>query len=338
MRIGLGMNTHGLIGRDENNSYLQPLRADEMKLVEISQLAERLGYGGIWFGDHVVMEQNGNRNYPGNVTGARPYSLEQEIIDITVALAVAAVSTSQVEIGTAVLIAPYRHPLVVAHQLASIDVLSGGRLTVGVGAGWAQGEFAALGVPYEHRGRITDECIEIYKLAWTSSPVEYAGEFFHFSDIALNPKPAQKPRPKVVYGGTTPAGARRAVRYCDGFFPTLKEPYGLPGKFDDLRRVVADEAARIGRNLEGFELWASTSALVTDASNTLASQTPRRTLTGKAEQVLEDLQRFADHGYTKCVIFFEVPSATVAEQIEIVHRFAEEVLPFTEDIVASAWP
>jgi probable F420-dependent oxidoreductase len=284
------------------------------------------------------MEQGGVSNYPGNVSGSRPYSHQQEIIDVTVALAAAAVSTSQVEIGTAVLIAPYRNPLVVAHQLASIDVLSGGRLTVGVGAGWARGEFAALGVPYEHRGRITDECIEVYKSVWSSSPAAYAGKFFSFENIAVDPKPLQDPRPKLMYGGTTPAGARRAVRHCDGFFPTLKEPFGSPGKFDHLRESIVKEAERIDRELNGFELWASTAALVTDMQHPRARQVPRHTLTGTAEQVLEDLHRFAAHGYSKCVIFFEVPSASVAEQVDIMHRFAEEVLPYTEAIVPSAWP
>ncbi len=131
---------------------------------------------------------------------------------MAVVMGAVAACTSRIKLGTSVLIAPYRHPLSDARQFATVDVLSQGRLMLGVGSGWMQEEFAACGQDYEVRNAQTDECLQIYKRSWTEEKVEFDGEFYKFDDISMDPKPLQKPHPPIVFGGNTPAGARRAIR------------------------------------------------------------------------------------------------------------------------------
>jgi probable F420-dependent oxidoreductase len=332
--IGLGMNTHGLVYRDEHDASLHNLAATDMQLPRLAQLAERLGYHSLWFGDHFAMERPIDSSHPANVSGKRAYPDRPVMLDTAVSMTTAAASTSTIKVASSTIIAPYRHPLTVAHQFATIDAVSGGRVIMGVSAGWAPGEFAAVGASFEHRGAITDECLEIYKLAWTEPWPEYHGRFFEFGDISVEPKPAQKPHPPIVYGGMTEAGARRAARHCDGLYPILLDRSADPGRFDGLLDVVSGEAERVGRDLRGFQLLGFVSALVTDASHELAQADPRPTLCGTAEQVLEDMARFAEHGYSHLTIYPEVPSGTIAEMLELVERLGTEVIPEAAEIDA----
>ncbi len=328
------MNTHGLVYRDETDARLNNLDPAEMELPRISQLAERLGYHSLWFGDHVLMERPTDSMHPANVSGKRAYADRPVMLDTVVAMTTAAACTGAIRVASSTIIAPYRHPLAVAHQFATLDAVSNGRVIMGVSAGWAPGEFAGLGASFEDRGAVTEECIEIYKLAWTEPWLEYEGRFFQFSDVSLEPKPVQDPRPPLIYGGMTPAGARRAARLCDGLYPMFLDRMADPARFDDLAEAAAREGERVGRDLSEFQLLAFVSALITDASHELACAEPRPTLCGTAEQILEDMARFAEHGYSHCTIYPEVPSGTVGEQIELVERLGEAVVPAARGIEA----
>src|SRR5262249_43629652 len=148
-----------------------------------------------------------------------------------------AISTTRLKLGTSVLIAPYRNPLSDARQFATVDVLSNGRLLLGVGAGWMAEEFAALGVPYTERAGRTEECIEIYKRSWADDLVNFQGRFYQFNELSMDPKPIQRPRPPLIYGGVTPTGARRAVRCCDGFYPIFLDTYADPARYASLQDI-----------------------------------------------------------------------------------------------------
>jgi alkanesulfonate monooxygenase SsuD/methylene tetrahydromethanopterin reductase-like flavin-dependent oxidoreductase (luciferase family) len=149
--------------------------------------------------------------------------------------------------------------------------------------------------------------------------------------VSLEPKPVQKPHPPIVFGAVTEAGARRAARTSDGLYPMFLDAYADPGRFDQLREVVLREGERIGRDLSGFRLYAFASGLVTDPID----GDRRRTLTGSADQVLGDLERFAAYGYSHLTMHFEVASGTIEELFEIVERFAAEVLPAAAELEAA---
>jgi probable F420-dependent oxidoreductase len=329
--VGLAMSTHGLLRRDERDFFLQRLEPDAMRPIELAQLADRLGYHSLWFSDHVCMGRDLGATHTANESGTRAYPDRPVMLDVVATIGALAAVTERVRLAPSVLIAPYRHPLTVAHQFATLDVLSGGRLIMSAGSGWDPQEFAAVGADYEHRGAVTEECIEIWKHAWTEPYLDWRGRFYEITDVSLEPKPVQKPHPPIVFGAVTEAGARRAARTSDGLYPMFLDSYADPGRFDRLREVVLREGERVGRDLSGFRLYAFASGLVTDP---VASGT-RRTLTGSAEQVLEDLERFARHGYSHVTMHFEVRSGTIGELFEIVERFAAEVLPEAAAIEAA---
>lgn len=331
MDIGLTMSTHGLLTRDERDFFLQKLEPAEMRPVELAVLAERLGYHSVWFSDHVVMGRDLSASHTANESGTRAYPDRPTMLDVVATMSAIAARTSTIRLAPSVLIAPYRHPLTVAHQFATIDVLSNGRLIMGAGSGWDPQEFAAVGADYEQRGAVTEECIEIWKHAWTSDWLDFHGRFYEIADVSLEPKPMQKPYPPIVYGAVTRAGARRAARTSDGLYPMFLDAHADPGRFEHLREAVLREAERIGRDVAGFRLYAFASGLVTRAGDELAGE-PRMTLTGTADQVVADLERFAAHGYSHATMHFHVRSGTIGELYEIVEQFAEEVLPAAREI------
>jgi len=232
-----------------------------------------------------------------------------------------------------VLIAPYRGPLNDARQLATIDVLSSGRLIVGVGAGWMEEEFAALGVPFAERGARTDECIEIYKRAWCDEIVSFTGRHYRFANLSMDPKPVQKPRPPIVYGGVTAGGARRAARLCDGLYPLFLDPGADPFRYARLHDVVRHELEALGRDPGSFLMLAATSMRITDAADPAVPSTQHRPLcTGTPGQVLEDLARFAAAGYSLVICAFDCPSHSVTELCEQIDRAGREILPAAAEI------
>ena len=154
------------------------------------------------------------------------------------------------------LIAPYRHPLTVAHEFATLDAISGGRVMMGVGAGWSQAEFEGLGVSFDDRNEITDECVQIYKLAWAEPVLEFHGRFFDFDDLSMDPKPARPLGPPVYVGGTFGIAARRAARFGDGFYPMFLDLLARPSRMVSVIDALRREADLIGRDLGDFDLLA----------------------------------------------------------------------------------
>jgi probable F420-dependent oxidoreductase len=171
------------------------------------------------------------------------------MLDAAVTMGAVAASTNTLKLGTSVLIVPYRNPLSDARQFATVDALSNGRLILGVGAGWMKEEFDALGLSYAERGAMANECIEIFKRSWTTEVVDFHGRFYNFDSVSMDPKPVKKPRPPIIFGGVVPAGARRAARYCDGFYPIFLDPQAEPKRFAPLLDEIRREAGRLGRDL-----------------------------------------------------------------------------------------
>ena len=171
------------------------------------ELAEALGYHLVMISDHVAITPDVQARYPA------PF------YDPFTALGWLAALTRRVELGTTVIILPYRHPLETARMAANLDRLSSGRLILGIGAGWAKQEFEALGVPFHRRGAITDDYLAAIKAAWTHDVASYEGQFVSFKDVHSTPRPARAPHPPIWVGGASDAALRRAVRHGDGWHP-----------------------------------------------------------------------------------------------------------------------
>jgi probable F420-dependent oxidoreductase len=178
----------------------------------IAVLAERLGYDSLWAGEHVVV--------PSPRADPSPMEPDEPILDPLVTLAHLAAHTERIRLGTGVVILPQRNPLVLAKQVASLDVLSGGRLIVGLGVGYLEPEMRAIGVPMEGRGSRADEYLAAMRALWEEDAPAYRGRYVAFDGVDAHPRPVQRPLP-VVIGGHTRAAHRRAARSADGWYGFL---------------------------------------------------------------------------------------------------------------------
>lgn len=215
--------------------------AEPEHAIRLATLAEATGYESIWAVQHVVMPVEHSSTYPYAEGGAVPGGTAVAIPDPLVWLAWAGAHTTHIRLGTGVLVLPQQHPLVVAKQVATLDRLTGGRVILGIGAGWLQEEFSALDAEFAHRGARTDEGIQVLRRAWSMGPASFDGQHISFPPVHVEPKPGRMPQ--IVVGGHTAAAARRAGRLADGFFPlSCQGPELL--KLVDVVRTAATEAGR----------------------------------------------------------------------------------------------
>jgi probable F420-dependent oxidoreductase len=336
MDIGVTMPTHGLLTRDEGNFYLQRIDPGDVRPFEFGRHAERCGYHSLWFSDHVVMGRDLDMYYPAQLSGRKAYPQRPTMFDAAVIMGGLAEVTSRIKLAPSVHIAPYRHPLSTAHQFACIDYLSRGRLIMGVGVGWEEQEFMALGADFKRRGSITEECVRVYRAAWTQEWIDFDGRFFQIHDVSLDPKPWQKPCPPIVMGATTEKGAARVGRVADGLYTLHLDPHPPIDTWRAIRDACLREGERVGRDMTRFWYGTFASALPCDSGDPIRAGEERPTLTGTPEEILEDIQRFADEGYQHITCHFHVRSGTAQELFEIAQRFAEEVLPSAREIKPAA--
>ena len=217
--------------------------------LELCRRAEAAGFESLWGGEHVILPSRIDSTYPYTADGKIPAEPDTPIPDPLIWLAFAAAAAPTVRLGTCILIVPQRNPLVLAKELATLDRLSGGRLEVGVGVGWMQEEFEALGVPWEHRGARTDEYLAAMRALWSGPHVEFHGRFVDFPPVTCSPRPVQEHIP-ILVGGDTDAAISRAARLADGYFPGE----GDPGRLGALIGRVRDAAARLGRDPASIEI------------------------------------------------------------------------------------
>jgi probable F420-dependent oxidoreductase len=204
--------------------------ADPGTMVDVARQAEALGYESLWAGEHVAL--------PSPRVPPSPLKPDTKLVDPLIALSAVAAVTSRVRLGTGILILPLRNPVVLAKQVASLDVLSRGRFLLGIGVGALVAEFAAVGVPFEDRGQRADDYLDAVRALWSMSEPEHHGRFADFSGVDAHPRPVQEPVP-VIVGGHTQAAFRRAVEKGDGW-------YGFGIDVEETKRCLEDlaEAAR----------------------------------------------------------------------------------------------
>jgi probable F420-dependent oxidoreductase len=258
------------------------------------------------------------------------------IYDPLTVLAFLAAHTRRVELGTAVLVIPYRNPVVVAKQLATIDNLSGGRLVFGTGAGWAREEFDALGVDYDQRGPMTDEFLRVILELWTNPSPTYEGRYIKLHAVHSEPRPIRSPHPPILIGGYGKRAIRRAVALGQGWLP---DGMSLPDleKAIAFLRVSAEAAGRDPRSLEvvlrtGLMLSqvtgdqsAANSATPWEQSASFAEHTERLPFRGSIEQVTKDIREAERIGVGHLI--FESPVQRGDERFDTIEAFAQEILP-----------
>ena len=220
--------------------------------VELAQAAEAAGCESIWTVEHVVVPAGYTSQYPYAKDGRMPGGREDfDIPDPLIWLSYVAAATENIRLGTGVMILPQRNPLVTAKAVATLDRLSKGRMILGIGSGWLEEEFDALGVPFERRGDRTDEYLQAMRTAWSDERASFNGDFINFNEVYSRPQLVDRHVP-IIVGGHSKRAARRAGQFGDGFFPGRGRPEELSELFDHARR----SAEQYGRDPSSLEFTA----------------------------------------------------------------------------------
>ena len=288
-------------------------------LETIVQRGEALGFHSVMIADHLVFPTVVASKYPYTVSGVFPGG--GDALDQLSLMAFVAGRTRSLRLVTSVMILPYRNPVPTAKMLATIDVLSRGRVTVGVGVGWLREEFEALDAPdFERRGAVSDEYLRIFKALWTQDPASFEGEFYRFQTLRCVPHPVQKPHPPIWIGGHSGPALRRAARYGDGWHPVGANP-AVPLRPAELRASL-DALARL-TEAEGRDpstLTISFKAPVYDPSVTTLTGRDRRPFSGAPQQIADDIGAYEKVGVSELV--FDFRSERLDDALERMERFA----------------
>ncbi len=271
--------------------------------------AEQLGYDSVWVSDHVV------------VPNANIVNFGETVFDPLVTLGVLAGVTRRVRLGTTVLIVPYRNAVVTAKMISSLDALSGGRIIVGVGAGWVAAESAALGVPFAERGAMTDEYLEAMRELWTKQSPSFSGKYTQFSGLTFEPKPLQKPHPPIWVGGHSRAALRRTAQFGAAWHPINRSPEELRAGRAELARLCQ---AR-GRAVPPPLTLRNDVRIVGPGQSAPASTHGGRVLAGEPAALVDQIAELADCGVEHLVLEF---LAADGRELEAqMAAFAEHVRP-----------
>ena len=296
-------------------------------LIKLAHKADDLRYSSIFVTDHVVIPTTQTTPYPYAPTGMFAGDWTNGYLEPLALMSFLAGETSRVRLGTSVLVIPYRNPVVTAKMLATLDVLSGGRVILGAGVGWFKEEFEALHAePFERRGPVTDEYIALMRACWTREPVDWQGPVYRMGSVSAMPKPKQKGGIPVWTGGHTDVALRRAGELSDGWHPIGLRPPAmlLPEEFRDKVAIVHDWAKKAGRDPKAITL-SFRCPLEILPKRAKPAGGDRTLFRGTAAEVVGDIKTYQALGVGHFV--FDPVAQDLRGWLTIMERFAEEVRP-----------
>jgi probable F420-dependent oxidoreductase len=272
-------------------------------LTEAARLVESLGYESLWIPEHPVIPANMKTPFPFTPDNKLPEHYATWA-DPFIGLAVAAAVTKKIKLGTGICLLPEREPLITAKAVASLDLFSGGRVLLGVGAGWLREETEAMGAKFGTRWKQTRETVEAMRLLWTQREASYEGEIIRFPPVRCEPKPVQKPHPPVILGAHGPKALERVARTYDGWMPLMDSP-------DELKRDVAiirKLAIEHGRKPDAIQI----SPLVDPKENGPSA---------------DDMKRFRDAGVSRIVLLSQktVAATAAGKALELARHFVQVI-------------
>jgi probable F420-dependent oxidoreductase len=268
-------------------------------------LAEQAGYESIWVSDHILVPSAG---------GTLPAI---EIMEPLTTLAYVAAVTRKIKLATSVIVVPYRNAIHLAKELATIDLLSGGRLVVGVASGWLESEFRALNAPFERRGAYTDESIRVMRALWAEDSASFKGEFFNFSGMRFGPRPAAGTIP-IIVGGISKRAVRRAVEVGDGWHGTRMRPEQVAERLGWISEIASRKQRRLDRFHLSHRVYAGFADKWTETGGYVEG------ILAPPAQLAEYLNRFNELGIQEVMI---TPLAPEGGLERFVERFESEVRP-----------
>lgn len=269
--------------------------------IRVAQKAEELGYHSLWLGDHIVIPEKIEAAYPYSADGAAGFPRRAPFPDPFVLLGSLSLATSQILLGTSVIVIPYRNPLAVAKAVATVDLLSHGRFQFGVGVGWLKEEFDALGEDFARRASQTREYLHIMKAVWQAEPASFSGEFLTFSDIHNVPLPVQKPHPPIIFGGESLPALKRVADLGDGWQPGTASLKVLSKSVPQLQALMAER----GRDYSDLYISALSAA-------------------GPLLRKPEALPRLSELGVQELILF--LTTTDTQKTLAVIEEFAEKMM------------
>lgn len=297
-------------------------------VLKLAAKADALRFDSLFVTDHVVMPVSSAKSvYPYTASGQFPGGLAQDYLEPLSLLSHLAHATQRPQLGISVLVIPYRNPLLAAKMLATIDVLSKGRVVLGAGVGWLREEFEALGAPpFEARGPVTDDYIRLMRAAWTTDPVSFEGKYYSVRDVHVLPKPVQRGGIPVWIGGHTGAAVRRAGTLGDAWHPIGMRPPAMLGPDEYAAKVqeLHGWARRAGRDPKAITLTIRVPMEVR-GKNAKAAAGDRPPFQGTAAEVVDDIRRYQALGVSHFV--FDHTVQELRAVLTNLERFASDVRP-----------
>ena len=292
--------------------YGRPIEVD--RILDVVRSAEEAGLDSVWVTDHVIVPRDVDVIY------------REHMLDPLAMLPWLAAATSRIALGSSVVILPYRSPLAVAKLLASVDVLSGGRLIVGAAIGWMEGEFEALGVPFKERVSRSEEALELFQAVWTQEQPVLTTTRHHLANVQVSPLPLQKPRPPIWIGGSSEGAFRRVARFGDGWHATSS----TPEEFRQGKQAVTRFWREAGRT--GDPVWSMRIPIFLDGVHQWAVDQKflrgRHAIRGTLKQVAGQLAEYQRLGVSHMAL--EVSYSVYPAILETIELLAEEVKPFLD--------
>ena len=286
--------------------------ATPQAIVTVARKAEALGFASLWVLDRLLWPIQPVSKYPGNPHGEMPSPM-QSTYDPLVVLSFAAAHTEKLFLGTSVLVAAYRSPAVTAKMTATLDLLSKGRLILGLGVGWSADEFAAVGRSLEERNQQADEFIEVLRVLWEAEESFFEGKFYRVPRSVFLPKPLQKSGPPIWIGGNSERALRRVATHGDGWHPTSR--MAISDMTEKMARV-RETATKLGRKAEDIALTVRWNAF------------PDLGVPDNRPLVAEKLQNYREAGVEHICIDFNIPKPASLESIaENMERLMREIVP-----------
>ena len=314
MEFGIHIGTRGCMVTREN-------------VMAVAIEAEANGYGILGVADHLIVPVTTDVRYPYTADGIWPGAPTGECFDAIATLAFLAGCTQRIKLLTSVVVVPHRPPVLTAKLFQTADILSGGRVIAGVGAGWMKEEFAALGTPpFDERGAVTDEYIRAWKALWTEDRPSMHGKYVDFDTVVVEPKPVSKPHPPIWVGGESGPSLRRVAQLGDAWYPVsnnaqvmLNTPERLKGGIERMHR----SAERHGRDPASIDIayvWFMPPSWT-------ARQLPeggRQMFSGSADDMIEDAAALKALGVNHLIVYLQRP--TIEQTLDVLRRFAEDVV------------
>lgn len=289
-------------------------------ILDLAHYAEAAGFESIWVADHVAFPVTFKSEYPYSAKGDFPSRLADPLMEPVATMGVLVGATRRVKIGAAVLIVPYRNPVLLARMMVTLDQFSGGRMMFGAGTGWLEEEFDVLGAyEFKKRGRVTDEYIEIFKAISAGGEVGYQGQTYSFAPVVSNPGSVQRPHPPVLIGGLSVPALRRVARHGSGWLAVTAGSEQLEGSLVILKQLMAENGRRFGDLSLTYKMFIGIDQPKQSRFDT------REPGTGTVAEIIDDLKRIFALGFTRVIVRYRGQGAD--QQKRQLDRFVNEIVP-----------